>query len=55
MDKNQAKSLDLLYELLERTSSNKEKNPVGRPKNQTSRSDKKIQMKIDTFMDVAKN
>ena len=32
MDKNQAKSLDLLYELLEQANSNKDKKPVGRPK-----------------------
>ena len=54
MDKNQAKSLDLLYELLEQANSNKDKNPVGRPKNKTTRVDKKTQMKIDTFMDIEK-
>ena len=55
MDKNQARSLDLLYELLEQASSNKDKNPVGRPKNKTTRMDKKTQMKIYTFMDIEKN
>ena len=55
MDKNQAKSLDFLYELLEQASSNKDKNSVGRPKSKTTRMDKKTQMKIDTFMDIEKN
>ena len=41
MDANQGKSLDLLYELLEQASSNKDKNPLGRPKNKTTRMDKK--------------
>ena len=52
MNKNQAKSIDLLYELLEQASSNKDKNPVGRPKNKKTKMDKKTQMKIDAFMDI---
>ena len=41
MDKNQAKSLDFLYELLEQASYNKDKNPVVRPKNKKTRMEKK--------------
>lgn len=55
MNKNQAKILDFLYELLEQINSNKNKNPVRRPKNMTTRIDNKTQMKIDALMDIEKN
>ncbi len=54
MHKNQSKNLDLVWRIEGKTNCINEKNPVGRQKGTTIR-DKRIHIKIDTFMDIEKN
>ena len=54
MNKNQAKSLDLAYELIEGLYIPPKRRSVGRPKNNKKIKEDTKQMKIDTFMDIDK-
>ena len=52
MNKNQAKSLDLAYELIEGLYVSIKKWAVGRPKNSRNNAGDPKQIKIDTYMDI---
>ena len=52
MNKNQAKSLDLAYELIEGLYVSIKKRAVGRPKNSRNNAGDPKQIKIDTYMDI---
>jgi hypothetical protein len=52
MNKGQAKSLDLAYELIEGLHVTSKKKALGRPKNIRKIAEDTKQMKIDSFMDI---